>query len=65
MVLDVQLHTGETVRMPGNPVKLSAATGTPTTRPPTLGEHTTEVLRDLVGYGPERMAELRAAGAIA
>ncbi len=65
MVLDVQLHTGETVRMPGNPVKLSAAVAAPVTRPPLLGEHTADVLGALPGYGPERLAELRAAGAIA
>ncbi len=65
MVQDVTLHTGETVRMPGNPVKLSAAAATPPTRPPLLGEHTSAVLGALDGYTPERLAELRRAGAIA
>ncbi|MBR0838923.1 CoA transferase [Bradyrhizobium liaoningense] len=30
---------------------------------PTLGQHTTEVLERVLGYGPERVAALRAAGA--
>jgi succinate--hydroxymethylglutarate CoA-transferase len=32
--------------------------------PPLLGEHTDEVLRDVLGYGPERIGELRAQEAI-
>jgi len=65
MVLDVQLHSGETVQMPGNPIKLSAAQARPTVRPPQLGEHTQEVLGGLVGYSAEHLAQLRASGAIA
>jgi crotonobetainyl-CoA:carnitine CoA-transferase CaiB-like acyl-CoA transferase len=37
-------------------------TGTPPqalTHPPTLGEHTESVLRDVLGYGDERIAALR------
>ncbi|MFC3229253.1 CaiB/BaiF CoA transferase family protein [Marinibaculum pumilum] len=33
-------------------------------RPPTLGEHTDAVLRDRLGYTPERIAALRSEGAI-
>jgi crotonobetainyl-CoA:carnitine CoA-transferase CaiB-like acyl-CoA transferase len=33
--------------------------------PPVLGEHTEEVLRDMLGRSPEEIARLRAAGAIA
>nr|MDT0665515.1 hypothetical protein [Micromonospora sp. DSM 115978] len=32
-------------------------------RAPTVGEHTAEVLRDVLGYDDERLAALRAAGA--
>ena len=65
MVVDVKLHTGETVPMPGNPVKLSAAQPRAFTAPPLLGQHTEEVLRDVIGYDAERVAALRAAGAVA
>ena len=65
MVVEVPLKTGDTVRMPGNPMKLSAAPQATYTCPPALGEDTTRVLRDLLGYSPERLAELQASGAIA
>ena len=65
MVVDVQLHTGETVPMPGNPVKLSAEQRRACTAPPTLGQHTEAVLRELMGYDASRLADLRAVGAIA
>ena len=65
MVVDVQLHTGETVPMPGNPVKLSAEQRRACTAPPTLGQHTEAVLRELIGYDASRLADLRAVGAIA
>ena len=65
MVVDVALHTGETVRMPGNPVKLSGAAGTAFSAPPLLGQHTDAVLMDVVGYDAERVASLKAKGAVA
>jgi crotonobetainyl-CoA:carnitine CoA-transferase CaiB-like acyl-CoA transferase len=33
--------------------------------PPALGEHTDAVLRELAGYPPDRIAELRRRGVIA
>lgn len=65
MVVEVPLKTGETVRMPGNPIKLSAATATAYTCPPALGEHTRQVFGDLVGYSAEKLEALRQAGTIA
>lgn len=64
MVVNVKLHTGESVGMPGNPIKLSAARPHEWTAPPTLGEHTDQVLRDMPGYDADRLAQLRAAGAV-
>jgi crotonobetainyl-CoA:carnitine CoA-transferase CaiB-like acyl-CoA transferase len=65
MVVDVRLHTGETVSMPGNPVKLSAQEARAFTAPPLLGQHTQEVLRDVAGYDADRVATLAAAGVVA
>lgn len=65
MVVEVPLHTGETVRMPGNPIKLSAAAPKAYGSPPALGEHTRRVLGDWVGYSDAKLDALRQAGTIA
>jgi crotonobetainyl-CoA:carnitine CoA-transferase CaiB-like acyl-CoA transferase len=52
------------VRMVGAPVRLSETPGAVRTPAPLLGEHTDEVLRDLLGLGAEEVAALRAAGAL-
>lgn len=65
MVVGVPLHTGETISMPGNPIKLSGERTRAYTAPPLLGEHTREVLQDLAGYDPERLEQLRSAGVVA
>ncbi|MES2537815.1 MAG: CoA transferase [Pseudomonadota bacterium] len=65
MVVEVPLKSGASVRMPGNPMKLSAAGKMTYTSPPSLGEHTGSVLQELAGYAPEKIEQLRAAGTIA
>ena len=65
MVVDVPLVSGSSVRMPGNPMKLSAAKPCAYTAPPLLGQHTQSVLGDWVGYSAEKLEQLRADGAIA
>jgi len=65
MVIEVPVPDGGTVRMPGNPIKLSESARTCYTAPPRLGEHTDAVLSDLLGYDNRRIAELHAAGAVA
>ena len=52
------------VRMVGVPVRLSETPGSVRTPSPTLGEHTAEVLRDLLGMSPEAVAALRDQGVI-
>jgi formyl-CoA transferase/CoA:oxalate CoA-transferase len=52
------------VRMVGVPARLSGTPGSVRTPAPTLGEHTGEVLRDLLGVGAAELASLRAAGVI-
>jgi formyl-CoA transferase/CoA:oxalate CoA-transferase len=52
------------VRMVGAPVRLSATPGAVRTPAPMLGEHTDEVLGQLLGLGDEQIAALRTAGVI-
>lgn len=65
MIAEVELESGEHVRMPGNPIKLHAAESACFDRPPAPGEHTVPTLQDLLGYDAERIARLRAEGVIA
>ena len=64
MVVDGRLADGTPWRHVGVPVKLAGAPGDVSRLPPPeLGEHTGEVLAD-AGIDAERLAELRAAGAV-
>ena len=47
----------------GNPIKLSDSP-TEVTRSPLLGEHTEEILRDVLGFDEARIAAIREAGAL-
>ena len=52
-----------TVRVIGSPVRMS---GTPAKKPtpsPTLGQHTSEVLKDVLGISDDEIARLKSAGA--
>lgn len=60
MIVEVAHPQGGTVRMPGNPVKLSRSNGGPMSPPPLLGQQTEAVLRDLLGKTDEEIARLRA-----
>lgn len=53
-----------TVRLPGNPIKMSGMTGTISRPAPRLGEHTDAVLTEALSLSAERIAELRRQGAI-
>jgi crotonobetainyl-CoA:carnitine CoA-transferase CaiB-like acyl-CoA transferase len=55
---------GGTVDLVANPMRFSAAPIETYQAPPTLGEGVEAVLSRWLGYGPERVAALRAAGAI-
>jgi crotonobetainyl-CoA:carnitine CoA-transferase CaiB-like acyl-CoA transferase len=50
--------------MVGAPVRLSATPGAVRTPAPMLGEHTDEVLGQLLGLDAEQIAALRSAGVI-
>lgn len=59
MVVEIPHPEGGTVEAPGNPIKLSADSEDSYSAPPLLGEHTDSVLEHVLGYGPERIAELK------
>ena len=52
------------VKMVGAPVRLSETPGSVRTPAPMLGEHTDQVLREVLGLSDEAIAALRKAGAI-
>jgi crotonobetainyl-CoA:carnitine CoA-transferase CaiB-like acyl-CoA transferase len=63
MVQEVEhAHVG-TLRTHGLPIKLHATPGAVRTAPPTLGQHTEEVLAEL-GYSTAEVAALYSSGAI-
>ena len=64
MIVEYDHPDAGRVRLPGNPIRMSEAPGTPSLPAPRLGEHTDGVLSELLRLPPERIAALRAAGAI-
>jgi len=62
MIIEVKHPELGTLREVASPVKTAGAITTPAPAPK-LGQHTDELLRDLLGYDDARIARLRAAGA--
>jgi crotonobetainyl-CoA:carnitine CoA-transferase CaiB-like acyl-CoA transferase len=65
MVVAVPLESGESIRMPGSPIRFSDSSGTRFTRAPRVGEHSRAVLESVLGYSAQRIDGLYSAGAIA
>ena len=65
MIVDVEHPEGGSYEATGNPFKLSASGEERFTPPPTLGQHTAEVLQDILGYDSERIDALYADGSVA
>jgi len=64
MLQEVTDASGETLRLIGSAPKLSVTPASVRLAPPRLGEQTDALLRELLGYDPARVAELRAVGAV-
>ena len=64
MVVEVEHPTAGALKLLGVPYKFSRTPATVKSAPPLLGQHTDEVLRTLLGYSEEEIAELRACGAV-
>lgn len=64
MIAEVPHPTIGTLRLGGIPIKYSETPATIRLHPPLLGEHTDEVLADVLGYAPEKIEALKQQGAI-
>jgi formyl-CoA transferase len=62
-VVEVDHPTRGTYLTVGNPIKLSDSQ-TEVTRSPLLGEHTDEILRDVLGFNDNQVQEIRGSGAL-
>ncbi|MDQ7027152.1 MAG: CaiB/BaiF CoA-transferase family protein [Anaerolineae bacterium] len=64
MVVEVEHPNGTTYHAPGNPVKMSDTYEDSFSPPPLLGQHTDEILKDLLGKSDEEIATWRSNGII-
>ena len=64
MVETVTHSTAGEIKMLGIPMKFSGTPASVRSAPPTLGQHSDEVLRDLLGYDDIRIAALRSNGIV-
>ena len=62
--MEVRDPSGRPVDLVGTPFHIAGATLPSPTAPPTLGQHTDEVLTNLLGMDADRLAELRRRGVI-
>tara|TARA_B100000925_G_scaffold157795_1_gene118521 strand:- start:1029 stop:2249 length:1221 start_codon:yes stop_codon:yes gene_type:complete len=58
MLVDVMHPEGGSVKVPGNPIKLSSIENEQYSSPPLLGEHTKEVLQKWLNFSDEKLNEL-------
>jgi formyl-CoA transferase len=62
--IDLPHPTGGKVKLVGNPIKMSATPPCYDMSPPMLGQHTEEVLRDLLGQSEEQIRDLQNKGIV-
>jgi len=59
MIVEVEHPRAGKLKMPGIPIKMSETPGDIRKHPPILGEHTEEILSELLGYDEEEIKKLR------
>ena len=64
MVVEIDGPANDKIKTIGNPLKLEKTPANTFTRPPQLGEHTREVLTNILGYSKEKIDTLVQQGAI-
>ena len=62
MVVDVAHPVAGDTKLPGIPIKMDLTPGEIKTPAPTLGQHTQEILTELLGYDAEKIARLEEEG---
>lgn len=65
MVKEVDHPTCGPMKLVNTPVKYSYSTPSIRTPPPTLGQHTDEVLREVIGMSESDITDLRRQGIVA
>jgi crotonobetainyl-CoA:carnitine CoA-transferase CaiB-like acyl-CoA transferase len=64
MLVEVDHPTAGKIKLAGIPVKYSGTGADVRRHPPLLGEHTEDILTDILGFGKEKIEDLRASGVI-
>jgi crotonobetainyl-CoA:carnitine CoA-transferase CaiB-like acyl-CoA transferase len=64
MVVETTHRSGEKMKLLGSPIKMSPAGEPQFTPPPALGEHTDQILKDLLDFGSQEIRDLRGKGVI-
>ena len=62
--VDLPHPTGGTVKLVGSPIRMTATPPRHDVPPPLLGQHTVDVLQDLLGYDKAQIAALREKGVV-
>jgi crotonobetainyl-CoA:carnitine CoA-transferase CaiB-like acyl-CoA transferase len=62
--IEIEHPTAGRLAFPGFPFQMSETPAEAHRPPPLLGEHTAEVLEELLGYSPEQVESLRESGAV-
>ncbi len=64
IIIDLKHKTAGSVRMPGFPVKMEKTPATYRMGAPALGEHSAQVLKEMLGYSDETIEEYRKSGTV-
>jgi CoA:oxalate CoA-transferase len=64
IIIEYEYPTAGKIKMPGFPVKMSKTPATYRIGAPQLGEHTIEILKNILDYSDEKIEELRKKGAV-